>query len=101
MENKKKIEVLPNDAIMDIKISGAFVSRLQELFLYLAKLKEEKEFLLHYAVITKVKPEEFKDPYEHHLYTVLALIHEIELVAKENKKTSLIDEADIKPPTEN
>lgn len=89
MDIPKKIEIMPDDAIMDIKISGTFYKRLQALFIYLSGRKDPKEFLIYYAKM--VKGEEPKEEYELHLQTVMSLLLELEKAAKESKLTKEID----------
>jgi hypothetical protein len=85
MENPKKIEIIPDDVIMDIKVSGTFYKRTQALFIYLSEKKDPKEFLLYYANI--MKGGEPKTEYDFHIYTVLSLLLEMEKVAKEKGLT--------------
>lgn len=85
----KKVSVMPDDALVDIKVSGTYYKRLQALFIYLAQKKDMKEFLLLYAKM--VQGGDPIDEYEWHLHTVLSMIIEIEKVAKEN---NLVKEED-------
>ena len=82
---KKFVSVMPDDAMMDIKMSGTFYKRLQALFIYLSQKVDVKEFLVLYAKM--VKGGEPINEYEFHLNTVLSLIVEMERVAKENNLT--------------
>jgi hypothetical protein len=81
----EKIEIIPNEAIMEIKVSGTFYQRLQHLLIYLANKKDPKEFLVYYAYLAKGG--EPKEEYDFHVYTVMAMIMEIEKVAKEKSFT--------------
>ena len=85
----KKVSVMPDDALVNVKVSGTYYKRLQALFIYLAQKKDIKEFLLLYAKM--VKGGDPIDEYEWHLHTVLSMIIEIEKVAKEN---NLVKEED-------
>jgi len=78
----KTVSVMPDDALVDVKISGTYYKRLQALFIYLAQKKDVKEFLILYAKM--VQGGDPIDEYEWHLHTVLSMIIEIEKVAKEN-----------------
>ncbi len=89
MDIPKKVSVMPDDVLMDVKVSGTFYKRLQALFIYLSQKKDMKEFLILYAKM--VKGGEPADEYEFHLNTVLSLIVEIEKVAKDN---NLVKEED-------
>lgn len=81
----EKVEIIPEEAIMDIRISGTFYQRIQALFIYLSQKKDPKEFLLHYAYISQGG--EPKEEYDFHLYTLMALLLEIEKCAKEKNLT--------------
>jgi len=83
--DKKSLEIIPDEAIMNIKVSGTYYKRLQALFIYLSGKKDMKEFLLEYESLLKLK--EPKTEYQIHLQTVLSIIVEIEREAKENKLT--------------
>lgn len=85
----KKVSVMPDDVLVDIKVSGTYYKRLQALFIYLAEKKDIKEFLILYAKM--VQGGDPVDEYEWHLHTVLSMIIEIEKVAKEN---NLVKEED-------
>lgn len=89
MEQPKKVSVIPDDVLMDIKVSGTFYRRIQALFIYLAGKKDIKEFMILYA--NMVKGNEPVTEYDFHLNTVLSLIVEMEKVAKEN---NLVKEED-------
>ncbi len=88
----KKIEVLPSEVVVDIKISGSFYKRMQELFIYYSNLKDKETFMAAYS---KVIGNQITDDYEYHLYTLLALIHEVEIEAKKNNFTKFVDESEI------
>ena len=92
MEQPKKVSVMPDDALMDIKVSGTFYKRLQALFIYLSQKKDIKEFLVLYS--NMVKGGEPTSEYEFHLNTVLSLIVEIEKVGKENNLVKEEDASD-------
>lgn len=89
MEEQKKVSYIPDDALMDIKVSGTFYRRMQALFIYLAEKKDIKQFLILYAALVKGK--EPSSEYEFHLNTILSMIIEMEKVAKEN---NLVQEKD-------
>lgn len=57
--------------------------------MYFSNLKNKEEFLEHYTKVISGKP--LTDEYEYHLYTLLALVHEIENNAKKDKLTEFID----------
>lgn len=83
-----EVEVVPNDALIDIKVSGAFMSRIMELAMNFFPFKSEehmRECLKH--VKEKTNSE---DPYVYHLTTLLALVNDIEEEAKKQNKTKKV-----------
>lgn len=90
----KKIEynTIPNDALIDIKISGAFYAKLSNLLIKLASSMPEEEF--------KTLMSDFKDnkqpknTTEFTIHILFSLIYEIENNAKKQNKI-VIKEIDI------
>lgn len=83
-ETKESVEVIAPDKIVNIQVSGAFYIRLQNLIIYLSSKKDIKEFS---AVMLELTKREAKDEYEFNLVTVLMLLNEIEVQAREQKLT--------------
>jgi len=80
-----KIKSIPFEEIIDIKISGAFYMRIQNLFFDLiSKLSEEDQKTL----LEKVKEgaKDITDPAMYNAVTVLIIMNEIEYQANEQGK---------------
>lgn len=92
---KIKYPTIPNDAIIDIQVSGSFYRRLVDLITELGNSKPIDEFK---AVLERLKTTEgAKDAYELNVHLVMMLIYEIEKKAFEQKKTK---EEEIEVPDE-
>jgi hypothetical protein len=92
---KIKFPTIPNDAIIDIQVSGSFYRRLVDLITELGNSKPIDEFK---AVLERLKTTEgAKDAYELNVHLVMMLIYEIEKKAFEQKKTK---EEEIEVPDE-
>jgi len=92
---KIKYPIIPNDAIIDIQVSGSFYRRLVDLITELGNSKPMDEFK---AVLERLKTTEgAKDAYELNVHLVMMLIYEIEKKAFEQKKTK---EEEIEVPDE-
>ena len=92
---KIKYPTIPNDAIIDIQVSGSFYRRLVDLITELGNSKPMDEFK---AVLERLKTTEgAKDAYELNVHLVMMLIYEIEKKAFEQKKTK---EEEIEVPDE-
>jgi len=92
---KREIETIPYESIVDFKVSGAFYSRLQDLFFNLASQKSKEEYL---TCIKNISAKNVSTNYEYDVQTLLILISEIESKAKEQGKM-LMQEIEI--PDEN
>jgi hypothetical protein len=78
--NMIQVESIPMDAIVNIKVSGAYYATLQQVFMDLAMTRPEAEFK---TAMEKLKGNEKpSSKYEMHLQTLLALIFEVENEAK-------------------
>lgn len=80
-ENKDaKIEIMPNSGVVSIKVSGAFLTRIQSVLVYLlkdmdtARIKEAAE---------RIQKQEHTEPWEFHYETLAVLINDIERSARE------------------
>ena len=76
----KKNLGIPKDALVSIKISGAFYQNLQQLLYIIAEQKSVDEFA---KAVTKIKDNPPSDTYEFQIATVLGVIFEVENCAKE------------------
>jgi hypothetical protein len=80
-ENKDtKIEIMPNSGVVSIKVSGAFLTRIQSVLVYLLndmpteRIKEAAE---------RIQKQEHTEPWEFHYETLAVLINDIERSARE------------------
>jgi len=80
-----KIKTIPFEEIIDIKISGAFYMRIQNLFFELiSKLSEEDQKILLEKVREGAK--DITEPAMYNALTVLIIMNEIEYQANEQGK---------------
>lgn len=92
---KMKYETLPNEAIVDIKVSGSFYLRLVSLLNSLGESVPLEEFK---DVLEKIKEDKPADSlFEFNVHTILMMIYEIESEAIKQKKTK---EEEIEVPDE-
>lgn len=80
LDPNSKIKLIPNDTIVNIPISGAFIKKLQETLFYLLGQKEPTEVA---KVIKELETREPNNFWEHEVTIYLALVYQAELVAKE------------------
>jgi hypothetical protein len=93
--SKMKYETLPNEAIVDIKVSGSFYLRLVSLLNSLGESVPLEEFK---DVLEKIKEDKPADSlFEFNVHTILMMIYEIESEAIKQKKTK---EEEIEVPDE-
>jgi|688.fasta_scaffold385037_2 hypothetical protein len=85
MAKKMQVKSIPYENIINIQISGAYYMRIQNLlFSLMGNFKEED--LKDFFTRLQNNNNEFKDSNEYNLATILILINEIELQAKEQNK---------------
>ena len=82
----EKIEVLPLATVVDIKVNGAFLTRVQGLLMYLLKDVSKEEVV---AMNEKIKNQTHTDALEFHYETLAILINDIEKSAKESNLTEM------------
>jgi FPC/CPF motif-containing protein YcgG len=82
--SENKIEVMPLDAIVDIKVNGAFLTRVQACLMYLLKDKTQEELQ---AASEAIKAQTHTQDWEFHYETLGILINDIERAAKESNVT--------------
>lgn len=84
-ENKdQKVEVMPNDTIVSIKVSGAFLTRIQSVLVYLLQDKDTERVK---EAAQRIQKQEHSEPWEFHYETLAVLINDIERTAREEKLT--------------
>ena len=92
LDPNASLELIPLDAIIEIKLSGAFYGRLQEFASQYASTEKD-------TLVQRMKELETREPedyFEHNLTTLLLLIKAIEESAAEQKLTVNKSIADIK-----
>ena len=85
-DDKKMIEVssVPHDALVDIKVSGAFFSRLQLLYFYTSKLTFDNNEELAKAMAGLLEKEKFTESEDglFQIQTLMMLLHTIDIEFK-------------------
>lgn len=79
-------QIISPDAIIDIQISASFHKRLQDLLLWLVSLQSPDEIQRANAKITQNQELE---EWEHHYYSMLILIHDIEEAANSQQQVQM------------
>ena len=82
----EKIEVLPLATVVDIKVNGAFLTRVQGLLMYLLKDLSKEEVI---AMNENIKAQTHTEALEFHYETLAILINDIEKSAKEANLTEM------------
>ena len=93
----QEVEVIPNDAVIDLKIHASFLQRLNTFILEFFPFKDKEHFD---EIIKHVKDNTNQDdPHVFHLTTLLSLQNFIEEEAKIQNKTKkiIVDLATGKP----
>lgn len=100
MENKTH-KVIPNEAMVDMQLSGFFMMRIQALTQYLVKSYGQEQFMefAKYMIDEKGEP---RNELEQHLVTLSGLMSDFEIKADEQGKTKELTMEEIKNlPNEN
>ena len=82
MAEKATVEVIPYDAIVNVKISGGFYTRLVQLSLTFANQLGLEDLTTH---LEEMKTREPKNDTEYNLLTILTMISTIEREARLQK----------------
>jgi hypothetical protein len=85
---EKQIETIPLKAIVELKVSGAFYSRMHQLLITFSAQKKPEEFA---EILNRLKTEAPKDEYENHLWTLLTFMIDFEASAKLQDKMVMQD----------
>jgi len=80
------VEVLPLSTIVEIKVNGAFLTRVQSLLVHMLKDISKEEIQ---AAGEKIKSQTHSEAWEFHYETLAILINDIERTAKENNLTEM------------
>ena len=95
MSDKREVEVFPFEAIVNIKISGAFYTRLSEMVLYNASKQNIKDLA---STLKELETREPTNADESHLLTLLTLVATIE---REVKTQGVLAKEEVTLPEEN
>jgi len=82
----EKIEVLPLSTVVEIKVNGAFLTRVQALLMHLLKDLSKEEVQ---AANERIKNQKHTEAWEFHYETLAILINDIEKYAKDNNLTEM------------
>jgi len=91
-EEVQKIEVMPNDKIVSIKVSGAFLSRVQSVLVYLLSNFETERIK---EAAERIQKQQHTEPWEFHYETLAVLINDIERTAREEGLTEVKDVSEL------
>jgi hypothetical protein len=91
-EEVQKIEVMPNDKIVSIKVSGAFLSRVQSVLVYVLSNFETERIK---EAAEKIQKQQHTEPWEFHYETLAVLINDIERTAREEGLTEVKDVSEL------
>lgn len=84
-----KIDTIPSETMVEIRVSGAYYIGLQNMFMGIAAERPEAEFK---KVLEKLKLNNPPaDKYEFQIHMLLSLIYEIETKAKAQGLTKLVE----------
>lgn len=86
-------KAIPTDALIDIQVSGSFYRQLTKLILALAESRPPEDFK---KALETLKDKNPSDLYELNVSSVVAMIFEIEIKAKEQNK---IEDVSMDPET--
>jgi len=91
-EEVQKIEVMPNDKVVSIKVSGAFLSRVQSVLVYVLSNFETERIK---EAAEKIQKQQHTEPWEFHYETLAVLINDIERTAREEGLTEVKDVSEL------
>jgi len=83
---KKEIETIPYESLINITVSGAFYSRLQDMLFSICSEKPKDEYL---EALKNISSNNIQTSFEYNLSTLLILITEIENKAKEQSMVKM------------
>ena len=92
------VEVLPLSTVVEIKVNGAFLTRVQALLVHTLKDLSKEEIT---AGSEKIKTQTHNEPWEFHYETLSLLINDIERTAKEQKLTEMKSVEELQKDAEN
>lgn len=88
MAENTKIPVIPDDALVDIQISGSFHRKLAKAALALGEARPPEDYKKALETLKDKNPENL---YELTVNIIVAVLFEVETSAKKQNKVKLID----------
>jgi thymidine phosphorylase len=85
---KTTYPVIPDEALIDIKVSGTFYKKLLKLSVSLGESRPIEDYKRALETLGKELP---KDLYELNVQVVVAMLYEVEKAARDQKKTKMIE----------
>lgn len=82
---KRKVEIIPLTAEIELRVSGAIYARLSQLLQYLYKFENEEEFNSFLSAVKDKKTNENEKAY--HFETIALIVDHLEKCAREQKQT--------------
>jgi hypothetical protein len=82
---EQEIEVLDDESVFSVPMSGAYAKRLQAVGAWMIQTKKPEEILKIYEKISSSEDGSDYDAFTFHLETMLILFQEIEKQARESK----------------
>jgi len=89
--------VIPQDAIIDIKVNGSFYFRVTQLLMYMVGDKEPQRIA---EIFQRISEGDIQEELEAHIETLSVLMNEIERQAKEQGKVEEIDPSTLEDNSE-
>jgi hypothetical protein len=83
---------MTNDKIVSIKVSGAFLSRVQSVLVYVLSNFETERIK---EAAEKIQKQQHTEPWEFHYETLAVLINDIERTAREEGLTEVKDVSEL------
>lgn len=89
--------VIPQDAIIDIKVNGSFYFRVTQMLMYLVKDQEPQRIA---EIFERISTNSVQEELEAHIETLSVLMNEIENQAKKQGKVEEIDPSTLEDNSE-
>jgi hypothetical protein len=96
---KLQVEIIKNEAIIDIKLSGSFYKRVQHALNVLASTEGQEALSNLVEKINTETPDEELSEWENAVQTLMILCSEVEAKAKQQGHTEMVEIDDITPTT--
>ena len=88
---KVQVEIIKNEAIINIQLSGSFYRRVQQALHVLAATESQETITELINKINNETPDEEMSEWENAVETLMILCSEVEAKAKEQGHTEMID----------